>query len=102
MGALESRMDKIESMRQRPEGSSTALAPPSGQVPISQVKGLEDFMYNKFREMSDLIKDGIENNTKSMSKRFYLRSFYDSDTLMSTIKTLLYVSHHVSPQSHYF
>jgi len=69
MQIMSSKVNEIESIKDKlRERPSIQSSPVSGQVSISQVKGLEDFMYNKFREMSDIIKGGIEKNTRSIDQ----------------------------------
>jgi len=86
----ESLQKKIDNIERAPPASDVP-SPPAGQITISQIRGLEDFMYNKFKEMSDLIKDGIERNAQSIEDlhnemEIIKRRLEDIDRLKAAVK----------------
>lgn len=92
---LEARSADVISLKQKlSEIQTSPSAPaPSGKITISQVNGLEDFMYSKFREMTDLIKDGIDRNAKSIQMlqdqlEIINRKFEELDRLKDIVKQL--------------
>ncbi|MBU0530448.1 MAG: hypothetical protein KKC05_02140 [Nanoarchaeota archaeon] len=73
---LESKISELDMIKNRIDQqestisnlSSAAPAPAKGNITMSQVKGLEDFMYDKFNEMGDLLKEGMDSNSSSIKE----------------------------------
>lgn len=60
---LDAKIAQVDNLKRNIDNfEPTESKPRSGKITISEVKGLEDFMYDKFNEMNDVIKDAMEKN----------------------------------------